>query len=244
MSFTTPLFIFLNILSSKSFKACCGFLFLVLHLSAQDSIRIDSIPPPSSSIDTSVFKTVLVETVDSNQIVNADTSLLIIQPKKKKKLKGFFKKDYPNPKKAMLMSFIIPGSGQIYNKKYWKAPLAIGGTTAAIIIAVDNTRTYRLLNDQLRLRYGVDTTIIANPFFDNWENEDIERERDRFRKWREMSYIAIVLIQALGGVDAFVDAHFYGYKINEDLSMKIKPTLESSSAFGPTLGIGLSFHLH
>ena len=142
----------------------------------------------------------------------------------------------------MLLSFAIPGAGQIYNKKYWKAPIAMGGTIAMIFVVTNNTRNYRELRDEFKARVDGDSLTIPNPGLEPWEDEDIQRERDKWNKWKEMSYIGLVLVQALGGVDAFVDAHMAGFEINEDLTMKIKPSLKATTS-GATLGVGLSFHL-
>jgi len=125
-----------------------------------------------------------------------------------------------------------------------KKTLAIGGTATAIYFVRENTTVYRHLRDQVRLRYDETLDIVADPRLTPLSVQDLEEIRDQRNKWKESSYIALILVQALGGVDAFVDAHMHGYKINEDLTMKIKPTMESASAVGPVVGLGISFNFY
>lgn len=183
--------------------------------------------------------------VDANALSNVVTDTSAVKSRKQKRKEGgFFHKNYPDPKKAMIMSFVVPGSGQLYNKKYWKAPIAIGGTVAMAFLVSNNTRNYKILRDEYKARVDDDIMTVPNPAWELWEDEDIRKERDKWNKWKEMSYIGIVLVQALGGVDAFVDAHFHGLKINEDLSFKIKPSFQSTSMNGVALGFGVKFQLN
>ncbi len=208
------------------------FVFLTSSLFAQEEISLDSIPSaPVAKLDTI-----------PNKIIAADST----KQKKsvKKKMRNFFTKDYPIPKRAMILSFVIPGAGQAYNKKWWKVPLAVGGTVSMIYVVRNNTRNYRLLRDEYIARVDLDDNTVPNPAIAILTDEDIRSRRDQWNKWKEMSYIGLVLVQALGGVDAFVDAHMYGLEITDDLSMKIKPSIESTPAFGPTVGIGLSLNLN
>ncbi|MEM9991367.1 MAG: DUF5683 domain-containing protein, partial [Bacteroidota bacterium] len=55
--------------------------------------------------------------------------------------------DYPNPKRAAILSLAIPGAGHIYNKKYWKAPLTWAALGVAVFFVDRNTKTYRLLQE-------------------------------------------------------------------------------------------------
>ncbi|MFT5166776.1 MAG: hypothetical protein ACI8P3_002008 [Saprospiraceae bacterium] len=217
----------------KSYNLLLLFALFSFPLVAQEEVPVDPVSTLTDSLSIVSPVTTLV----------ASDSIKETKTKTKKSLRDFFKKDYPNPKKAMLLSFAIPGAGQIYNKKYWKAPFALGGTIAMIFVVKGNTENYRFLRKEYKARVDENPETIQDPRYTNWANEDIRAERDKWNKWKEMSYIGLVLIQALGGVDAFVDAHMAGFEINEDLSMKIKPSLEATTASGTALGIGLSFQL-
>ena len=51
-----------------------------------------------------------------------------------------------DPRKAMLYSAVLPGTGQVYNKKYWKVPLVYGGLLGLISVV----NYYQVLNTKYR----------------------------------------------------------------------------------------------
>jgi len=51
-----------------------------------------------------------------------------------------------SPKKAMIMSAIIPGLGQAYNKKYWKIPIIYAGAAVVTYFAIASGITLRPTN--------------------------------------------------------------------------------------------------
>jgi uncharacterized protein DUF5683 len=218
----------------KAFNLFVIFFLITFSIRAQEEVETDSLSIVTDSTDIASPVSTLVLSDSTKEV----------KVKSKKTLRGFFKKDYPNPKRAMLLSFAIPGAGQIYNKKYWKAPIAIGGTVAMVYLVKSNTQTYRFLKNEYKARVDENPETIPDPRLMDWEDEDIKKERDKWNKWKEMSYIGLVLVQALGGVDAFVDAHMAGFEINEDLTMKIKPSFEPSLASGTSLGVGVSFQFN
>ncbi len=143
-----------------------------------------------------------------------------------------------NPKVATLRSAILPGWGQFYNKKYWKIPIVYGalGTTAGIFFY--NLKTYRRLRQAVILRSD---TIPGNdnqvyPDFINLSTESLRSYRNEYRQNIDYSVLFFLLFWGLNVVDATVDAHLKGFDVSPDVSMKIRPGLNSYNN-----GPGISF---
>ena len=133
-------------------------------------------------------------------------------------------KDF-SPRKATIRSAILPGWGQIYNRKYWKAPLVWGalGTTAAIYFY--NLDTYRSLRDAYRLLNDgnpINDTDI-DPRFKNLSPEAIRSYRNSFRQNMDYSVLFFLLFWGLNVVDATVDAHLRTFDVSDNLSIRIAP---------------------
>lgn len=143
-----------------------------------------------------------------------------------------------NPKIATLRSAILPGWGQAYNRKYWKIPIVYGalGTTAGIFFY--NRKTYKLLRKAVILRSD---TITANdnqidPQFVNLSTESLRQYRNEFRQNIDYSVLFFLVFWGLNVVDATVDAHLKAFDVSPDVSMKIRPGLNSINN-----GPGISF---
>jgi len=140
------------------------------------------------------------------------------------------KKKY-NPKVATFRSAVLPGWGQLYNKKYWKIPIIYGalGTTAGIFFY--NLKTYKLLRKAVILRSdtipGNDNQIA--PDFINLSTESIRSYRNEYRQNIDYSVLFFLLFWGLNVVDATVDAHLKAFDVSPDVSMKIRPGLNSSN---------------
>lgn len=137
-----------------------------------------------------------------------------------------------SPRKAMWLSAALPGAGQIYNdrpghRKWWKVPLIYGALGTGVYFIQDNTRQYRDLRSNYKLRVDGDSTTIDN-YVDIYSDSQLESEVLRFRRFTELSYIATAAIYVLQIVDATVDAHLYTFDVSNDLSMRIQPTLMAS----------------
>jgi Family of unknown function (DUF5683) len=164
--------------------------------------------------------------------------------KKSGPIRNFLKKGYPNPTKAMVFSFVIPGAGQFYNKKYWKVPI-VWGAYGLMIYFIDFSSTQYNFFKQEYI-YAVDgdgNTESKLMTIKGWGEDDIKSERDLYRKRMELSYIGLAAVALLSGVDAYVDAHLMGFDVSEDLTMRVRPKVDFMSFEGSSIGVGVSFNL-
>jgi len=181
--------------------------------------------------DTKIFAQQKEDTVILKENSNADTT------GKNATADSVVKKKY-NPKVATFRSAVLPGWGQAYNKKYWKIPIIYGalGTTAGVFFF--NLKTYKRLRQAVILRSD---TILSNDNqvyrdFLNLSTESIRSYRNEYRQNIDYSVLFFMLFWGLNVVDATVDAHLKSFDVSPDVSMKIRPGLNSVNN-----GPGISF---
>ncbi len=134
-----------------------------------------------------------------------------------------------SPRKAAIRSAILPGLGQIYNKKYWKLPIVYGaiGTTAGIFIYNINwykrTRfAYRVLVEKDSASFPLVHQKLQ--FLVQRDNQSgLQYLRDSYRRDVDYSVLFFLLAWGLNVVDASVDAHLKSFDVSPDLSLRIKP---------------------
>lgn len=162
-----------------------------------------STTPAGFSNDTATFKS-----VKSNTTPQKDTSTFVKH----------------SPKKATLLSTFLPGAGQAYNKKYWKMPIiyAAGGTAVYGIIFY--TKQYNDFKSAYNER--ITTGDNVDEFYSRFQTPTLKSYRDYYRYYRDLSYIGLGAVYILQIVDAAVDAHFFDFKITDDLSLNVQPTYQ------------------
>lgn len=193
---------------------CCGCWAFPLLLQAQlDTTQKDSIPLRMVVSDSSGADSVALL---PNLANSADT-------------KAAKRKKAHSPRTATILAAVLPGAGQIYNRKYWKLPIVYGGLGALGYFAVTTGREYQRY--RLAYRYQVDddpntiNDIVAG------SNSELKSLRDRNQRSLEYAVLGTVVFYALTVTDAFVDAHLMGFDVSDDLSMQFRPRL-SPMAFG------------
>lgn len=142
----------------------------------------------------------------------------------------------PNPKRAMWLAIVLPGAGQIYNRKYWKLPIVYGGIVGCIYAMRWNNQMYTDYSQAyLDLMDDDPNTQSYNQFLHlgaKIDESNIQRyqtlfkkRKDKFRRWRDLSFFCLVGVYALSIVDAYVDASLSEFDISKDLSLKLEPTI-------------------
>ncbi len=161
------------------------------------------------------------------------------KPKKKRFIKKFFE-DYPNPNKALYAALAIPGGGQIYNKRWWKVPIAWAGYVAMIVAIDSNTKNYK------RFQNAYIAELNGEPHeFDNTRLDagDLKRIRDGYDKNKQLSYIGLFGVHLLVTAEAFVDSHLRSFDVSDDLSFRINPTLGTLASGEAFPGVSISLQL-
>lgn len=142
-----------------------------------------------------------------------------------------------NPRKALLYSAIFPGLGQIYNKKYWKAPLVYGGFATTIGISMFYDEQYQRFRDELFETLEEGSTTSARGFTQTQLRSGI----DRARRERDFFIILSGFWYILQMVDAHVDAHLKEFDLNPKLNVSLEPKMDGNVMTGRTTGVALVF---
>ena len=145
-----------------------------------------------------------------------------------------------SPAKATILSAILPGAGQFYNKKYWKIPILYAGF-AAIIYSVDfNQDRYIIYKNALQTRTDGDETTL-DEFEGIYSEENLRTLKDFYRRNRDLSYIIGGIVYVLNILDSHVDAHLYYFDVSDDLSMKVSPVMiENKLTKNEIPGVGIT----
>jgi hypothetical protein len=146
-----------------------------------------------------------------------------------------------NPRKALLYAAVLPGLGQIYNKKYWKLPLVYGGIFATGVAI-----------NQYSKQYGEYRSVVFQAIEAGLEDNEIDPALnmrttlrgyriavEKARRERDFFIIIMGLVYVLQIVDAHVDAHLKEFDVNPRLQVSVEPLLERSPMLGRQTGASL-----
>ena len=200
-----------------------------------DTMRLHAVPADTVQVDSMRVHAAKADTVpaDIQQMVQQADSLLqaTIYPGRPQFI--------PDPIRAMWLGLILPGGGQIYNRKYWKLPIIYGGflgcayalswnnqmlrdySQAYLDIMDDdpNTQSYMKM---LPLNYDISGR-------ESQFKEIFKNKKNYYRKYRDMSIFAFAAVYVLAVIDGYVDAELSTFDISRDLSLRVSPAVIGNS---------------
>lgn len=187
--------------------------------------------------DTAVVAPAVIDTI---RPLSAADSLALIKAEKK-----VSKRDWstwrPDPKRAMWLAIVLPGAGQIYNRKFWKLPIFYGGFLGCAYAMRWNNQMYSdyaqayidLMDDNPETKsyeqfvsYGHSITSSNISRY----KSIFKSRKDRFRRWRDLSFFCMLGVYGLSIIDAYVDASLSQFDISDDLSLQLQPGFVGTSS--------------
>lgn len=201
--------------------------------------------------------TVKVVDVQGSLIVN--DSLTISAEKEKSVLFNNSLRFKPDPKRSLWLGAIIPGFGQIVNKKYWKLPFVYGGFMGfayAISWNHQKYQTYKnayidISDNDPKTNSHIDVlprgyTLATYPGGESTYKARLNSAQNQFHQYRDLSIILSVVYYAVVLLDAYVDAELYDFDVSPNLSLDIRPAQITTDYAGmntTTFGLKYSINL-
>ena len=137
------------------------------------------------------------------------------------------------PAKASFFSAILPGLGQIYNKKYWKVPLVYGAICTSTYLYIDNHKKHNLYRDEYKNRLS--GNISDSEYLARLSESQLIAAQKGFQRNRDLSALFMVGFYVLNIIDANIDAALSQFNLSEELAFKpvmINNTISSRNDFG------------
>ncbi len=211
--------------------------------------KVDTVNNPVDSIKSKKKISTKAE-VQIDTIREPSDSLIVMKGGKIITIESYAKRY--QPRKALLYAAVVPGTGQIYNKKYWKLPLVWGGfyllTTNAmkyneLFLKYKNELFYLLEHPTGSSTSTGSTTGSASSApksssgFTEAQLRDII---DNYRRQRDFFIVLNGFLYILQIVDAHVDAHLKEFDLNPNLKVSIEPSVQQNGMIGRTSGFSLT----
>ena len=163
----------------------------------------------------------------------------------------------PDPMKSVWFSALMPGAGQIYNRKYWKLPIIVGGFMGLAYGISFNSRYFTDYSNAYRDAYSNDPN--ANSYINflpysyrnnkewieknkEWIRSSLKSKKDYYRRNRDLCIVGMLAVYGLAMIDAYVDAQLYTFDISPDVSMKLSPAVLEPTVKTPAV-VGLQCSL-
>jgi hypothetical protein len=202
-------------------------LFLHVGLSQEDEEKEEEVQPQPTAVDS------LAQNLEGEGITVQEVTY------EKKRINPLA------PSKAAFYSAILPGLGQIYNKRYWKVPIVYGAIGTGIYVYSFNNTEYKRARDAFKRRLA---GFEDDEFFDingdgsgpDVSDEALQDAQEARQRDRDLALVITIAMYALNIIDANVDAHLKQYNVDDNLSMDFKPYLDLNPVTNqPNYGMAL-----
>jgi len=222
-------------------------LILMTMTGMQVMAQVETKKEPVDSIDIMMARIDSLTRIDSiNNIQEEPIQSILIDSTKIMKPQRDWTTWRPDPKRALWLALVLPGAGQIYNRKYWKLPIIYGGFIGCIYALTWNNMMYKDYSQAYQDIMDDDpNTASYNKFLHlgvkiDSSNEEHYKEvfknrKDKYRRWRDLSIFVMIGVYALSVIDAYVDAELSAFDISKDLSLKVGPTIIPNHSGGNLL---------
>lgn len=222
-------------------------LILMTMTDMQVMAQVETKKEPVDSIDIMMARIDSLTRIDSiNNIQEEPIQSILIDSTKIMKPQRDWTTWRPDPKRALWLALVLPGAGQIYNRKYWKLPIIYGGFIGCIYALTWNNMMYKDYSQAYQDIMDDDpNTASYNKFLHlgvkiDSSNEEHYKEvfknrKDKYRRWRDLSIFVMIGVYALSVIDAYVDAELSAFDISKDLSLKVGPTIIPNHSGGNLL---------
>ena len=161
----------------------------------------------------------------------------------------------PNPTKATWLALVIPGGGQLYNRKYWKLPIIYGGFAGCAYALTWNNKMYKdymqAYKDAALGNWEANSIhdLLPPGYLDRTPKtqitETLRKRKDTYRRYRDLSIFAFIGVYLISVIDAYVDAELSNFDITPDLSMRVEPAVINSQysigSSNKSVGVQCSF---
>mgnify|MGYP003454909323 FL=1 len=148
------------------------------------------------------------------------------------------------PGKSMLMSLVVPGAGQIYNKSYLRVPFVWGAVGGMGYLVHYNTQKYNCLRDAYKA--SIDMVPYEFPshcdeYVGITNSSQLRILRDDANEARQLSIVGFTLVWLANGIDAFVNAHLKEFALDEHLSIRVGTKMVDDPYNPMRMGIFVQF---
>ena len=237
-------------------------------LSAQDVVEEDDefqLSPDSVLLqrDTTIVTVAEGAVIEADTIVVDSAALSRLSDRIVEDLRLATRAEFkPDPIRALWLSLILPGAGQIYNRKYWKLPIVYGGFLGCAYALTWNNQMLRdysqayldIMDDDPNTKSYEKMLPIGYNISGREEQfkEIFKNKKNYYRKYRDMSIFAFFAVYAIAAIDAYVDAELSSFDISEDLSLRVMPAVITTRSEGrahqqmsvqPEQCLGMAFRL-